>query len=83
MFSCYQVHSCNLVDHDYLRHIRLNHTGGLLKLHAMQALEASIIDYNIKLVLVDSIAALARSEFGRDKIVDRQQVLGKPDANAV
>ena len=48
----------------------------------MQALEASIIDYNIKLVLVDSIAALARSEFGRDKIVDRQQVLGKPDANA-
>ena len=42
-----------------------------------QALEASIIDYGVKLVLVDSIAALARSEFSRDKIVDRQQVLGK------
>lgn len=43
----------------------------------MQALEGSIIDHNIKLVLVDSIAALARSEFSRDKVVDRQQMLGK------
>lgn len=44
----------------------------------MQALEASIIDHNVKLVLVDSIAALTRSEFSRDKIVDRQQILGMP-----
>ena len=46
----------------------------------VQALEASIIDHNIKLVLVDSIAALARSEFSRDKVTDRQQVLGKSPA---
>ncbi len=44
----------------------------------MQALEASIIDHNVKLVVVDSVAALARSEFSRDKIVDRQQLLGMP-----
>ena len=43
----------------------------------LQALEASIIDHNIKLVLVDSIAALARSEFNRDKVMDRQHMLGK------
>ncbi|KAA6429298.1 MAG: DNA repair RAD51 protein 2-like [Trebouxia sp. A1-2] len=41
----------------------------------IKALEASIIDHNVKLVLVDSIAALTRSEFSRDKIVDRQQIL--------
>ena len=43
----------------------------------LQALEASIIDHNIKLVLVDSIAALARSEFSQEKVMDRQQMLGK------
>lgn len=43
----------------------------------MQALEGSIIDHGVKLVVVDSIAALARSEFTRDRTVDRQQVLGK------
>ena len=45
---------------------------------SVKALEASIIDHNVKLVVVDSIAALARSEFSRDKIVDRQQLLGMP-----
>ena len=47
-------------------------------LTSVQALEASIIDHNVKLVLVDSIAALARSEFNQNKIVDRQQMLGMP-----
>ncbi|KAL0050684.1 hypothetical protein WJX82_005123 [Trebouxia sp. C0006] len=46
----------------------------------IKALEASIIDHNVKLVVVDSIAALARSEFSRDKIVDRQQLLGQQAA---
>ncbi|DBB01626.1 TPA: DNA repair protein RAD51 [Trebouxia sp. C0004] len=46
----------------------------------IKALESSIIDHNVKLVLVDSIAALARSEFSRDKIVDRQQILGQQAA---
>ncbi|KAL3147194.1 DNA repair protein RAD51 [Trebouxia sp. C0010 RCD-2024] len=46
----------------------------------IKALEGSIIDHNIKLVLVDSIAALARSEFSRDKVVDRQQMLGQQAA---
>lgn len=45
--------------------------------YGVQALEGSIIDHGVKLVLVDSIAALARSEFTRDRTVDRQQVLGK------
>lgn len=46
----------------------------------IKALEASIIDHSVKLVLVDSIAALARSEFNRNKIVDRQQMLGQQAA---
>ena len=49
----------------------------------MQALEASVIDHNIKLILVDSIAALARSEFSRDRIVDRQQLLGEPSCTCL
>lgn len=49
----------------------------------LQALEASIIDHNIKLVLVDSIAALARSQFSRDKVMERQQMLGENFYNGV
>lgn len=49
----------------------------------LQALEASIIDHNIKLVVVDSIAALARSQFSRDKVMERQQMLGENFYNGV
>ena len=43
----------------------------------MQGLEASVIDHSIKLILIDSIAALVRSEFSHDRTVDRQQLLGR------
>ena len=46
-------------------------------LYILENLQGSIIDYNIKLIIVDSIAALVRSEFGTNKMAERQKLLGK------
>lgn len=43
----------------------------------MQGLEEAIIEHRIKLLVIDSIAALVLSEYGRDRIVQRQEVLGQ------
>lgn len=77
MHHCILVGMTMIVIPSYLcKTVKCNTLGGWL-LIACQALEASIIDYGIKLILIDSIAVLARSEFSQDRITDRQQVLGK------
>jgi RAD51-like protein 1 len=43
----------------------------------LEAMEEAIIDHKVKLVIIDSVAHLARAEFGgREKIVARQSALG-------
>lgn len=42
----------------------------------LAALEEAIIDHKVRLVIIDSVAHLARAEFGREKVVQRQSVLG-------
>ena len=42
----------------------------------LDALEEAIIDHKVRLVIIDSIAHLARAEFGREKVVQRQSALG-------
>lgn len=43
----------------------------------LEALEEAIIDHKVRLVIIDSVAHLARAEFGgREKVVQRQSVLG-------
>lgn len=51
-------------------------TSGAELLARLDGLEAVIIERGAKLVIVDSIAALMRSEFGREKLVERQALLG-------
>eukprot|EP00271_Cylindrocystis_brebissonii_P014506 TRINITY_DN3586_c0_g1_i2.p1 TRINITY_DN3586_c0_g1~~TRINITY_DN3586_c0_g1_i2.p1 ORF type:complete len:370 (+),score=75.48 TRINITY_DN3586_c0_g1_i2:518-1627(+) len=46
-------------------------------LERLQGLEEVIIERRVRLVVVDSIAALARTEFGRDELAERQQLLSK------
>lgn len=46
-------------------------------LFILENLQSSVIDYNIKIIIIDSIAALVRSEFGTQDIADRQKLLGK------
>jgi RAD51-like protein 1 len=43
----------------------------------LQGLEEAIIEHRIKLLVIDSIAALVLSEYGRDRIIQRQEVLGQ------
>ena len=43
----------------------------------LDALEATIIERGAKLVIIDSIAALLRAEFGRDQVGERQALLGQ------
>ena len=40
----------------------------------LDALEEAIIDHNVRLVIIDSVAHLARAEFGRERVVQRQSV---------
>lgn len=42
-----------------------------------QAMESSVIDHGVCLIVVDSIAALARTEFDGGQGVDRAQQLGQ------
>jgi RAD51-like protein 1 len=46
----------------------------------LESLEATIIERGARLVIVDSIAALVRSEFGRERLVERQALLGEQAA---
>jgi len=42
----------------------------------LQGLEAAVIERDVRLVVVDSIAALARADFGASQLPERQQALG-------
>lgn len=42
----------------------------------LDALEEAIIDHKVRLVIIDSVAHLARGEFGRERVVQRQSALG-------
>jgi len=44
----------------------------------LQGLEAAVIERGVRLVVVDSIAALARAGFGAAQLPERQQALGAP-----
>jgi RAD51-like protein 1 len=46
-------------------------------LQMLQTLQSAIIDHGIKLLIIDSIAALARSDFGPRDMADRQRLLGR------
>ncbi|KAK9807879.1 hypothetical protein WJX72_011994 [[Myrmecia] bisecta] len=46
----------------------------------LMALESTIIDHSVRLIVIDSIAAFARSEFDRAQIAERQQTLGQQAA---
>lgn len=35
-----------------------------------------IIEHNVKLIIIDSIAALARTDFNTGRMMDRQRMLG-------
>jgi hypothetical protein len=41
-------------------------------------MEAVLISKAVALIVVDSLAAVARTDFGADRIVERQQLLGVP-----
>ncbi len=47
-------------------------------LSLLQGLEAAVIERGVRLVVVDSIAALARAGFGAAQLPERQQALGAP-----
>ncbi len=46
-------------------------------LELLETLESSIIDHGIKLIIIDSIASLARSDFGAKDVMERQKLLGQ------
>jgi len=46
-------------------------------LQRLEGLEAVIIERAAKLVIVDSVAALVRAEYGRERLVERQALLGE------
>ena len=46
-------------------------------LELLEGLQTAIIDHGIKLVIIDSIASLARADFGAKDVVERQKLLGQ------
>ena len=46
-------------------------------LELLEGLESSIIDHGIKLIIIDSIASLARADFGAKDVMERQKLLGQ------
>lgn len=46
-------------------------------LELLEGLQSAIIDHGIKLVIIDSIASLARADFGAKDVVERQKLLGQ------
>lgn len=45
--------------------------------NTMQGLQSAIIELKITLIIIDSIAALARADFGAQHIIERQKLLGQ------
>ncbi|KAG0614936.1 hypothetical protein M758_5G002000 [Ceratodon purpureus] len=43
----------------------------------LQGLEESIRQHGVRLLVIDSVAALVQSEYGYDRIIQRQEILGK------
>lgn len=48
-----------------------------LTLHPVQTLEATIIERRVRLVLLDSVASLARADFAAGSLPERQRMLGQ------
>ncbi|KAI3430763.1 hypothetical protein D9Q98_009175 [Chlorella vulgaris] len=46
-------------------------------LHTLQTLEATIIERRVRLVLLDSVASLARADFAAGSLPERQRMLGQ------
>ena len=46
-------------------------------LQRLNGLEEALIDHGVRLLVVDSMAALARAEFGRGQLARRQELLGQ------
>jgi RAD51-like protein 1 len=46
-------------------------------LQRLNGLEEALIDHGVRLLVVDSMAALARAEFGRGQLQQRQELLGQ------
>jgi RAD51-like protein 1 len=46
-------------------------------LELLENLESAIIDHSIKLIIIDSIASLARADFGAKDVMERQKLLGQ------
>ena len=45
--------------------------------HLPRPCSEALIDHGVRLLVVDSMAALARAEFGRGQLVQRQELLGQ------
>ena len=43
----------------------------------MQSLESVIIDHGVRLIVLDSVAALARSDYGAGSVAERQAMLSQ------
>jgi RAD51-like protein 1 len=61
-----------------LHYLHLTSTRALMS--TLEQLESLIIEQGIRLVVLDSAAALARKEFGRETLAERQRMLGKQAA---
>ena len=46
-------------------------------LQRLNGLEEALIDHGVRLLVVDSMACLARAEFGRGQVAQRQELLGQ------
>lgn len=44
---------------------------------ALQSLESAIIDHRVRLIILDSVASLARADFAPGSLVERQRMLGR------
>jgi RecA/RadA recombinase len=62
----------------HLHYFRVSSTAELMKL--LGQLEVLVIEHGIRLVVLDSAAALVRKEFGRESMLERQRVLAKQAA---
>lgn len=48
-----------------------------------QVLESTVIDHRVRLIVLDSVAALARADFAPGSLVERQRMLGQQVRGAV
>lgn len=61
-----------------LHYVHLTSTRALMS--TLEQLESLVIEQGIRLVVLDSAAALARKEFGRETLAERQRLLGRQAA---